>query len=150
MSTLQKDMIIFDALKVAIVNVCLKYLLIWECLNYLNNPNLFQNKRSINYMQKLSNIFRVFILLSVMWFAGYVSATTVCASTCPDCVSVSINSCSASCSAVGVPSYAVVKVKLPKPVFQGAELPLIYVSVNTANIWKPPKQAVPSLFHFLI
>jgi hypothetical protein len=99
---------------------------------------------------KLSNIRRFLILLSVVWFVGYASATTICANTCPDCVSVSLNSCSASCSAVSVPSYGVVKVKLPKPVVQSAELPLIYVSVNTANIWKPPKQAAVSSSQLVI
>jgi hypothetical protein len=99
---------------------------------------------------KLSTFRRIIILLSVVWFAGYVRATTVCMNTCPDCVSVSLNSCSASCSAVSVPSYGVVKVKLPKPVVQSVELPLIYVSVNTANIWKPPKQAVPSSSQLVI
>jgi hypothetical protein len=99
---------------------------------------------------KLSNIRRIIILLSVVWFAGYVGATTVCANTCPDCVSVSLNSCSASCSAASVSSHVVVKVKLPKPVVQSAELPLIYVSVHTANIWKPPKQPVPSSLQLVI
>jgi hypothetical protein len=99
---------------------------------------------------KLSNIRRFIVLLCAVWFAGYASATTVCANTCPDCVSISLNSCSASCSAASVPSHVLVKVKLPKPVVQSTELPLIYVSVNTANIWKPPKQAVPSSFHFVI
>ena len=99
---------------------------------------------------KLSNLRRFLILLSVVWFAGYASATTVCANSCPDCVSVSLNSCSASCSAVALPSLAVVKVKLPKPEIQNAELPLMYVSIHTANIWKPPKQAVPSSSPFVI
>jgi hypothetical protein len=99
---------------------------------------------------KLSNIRRFIILLSVVWFAGYASATTLCDNTCPDCLSVSLNSCSASCSAVSVPSYGVVKSKLPKPVVQSVELPLIYVSVNTVNIWKPPKQAVPSALQLVI
>jgi hypothetical protein len=93
---------------------------------------------------KLNNIRRFIILLCVVWFAGYASATTICANTCPDCVSVSLNSCSASCSAVGVPTHEVVKVKLPKPAVQSLELPLLYVSVHSANIWKPPKQPVPS------
>ena len=92
---------------------------------------------------KLSNIRRFFILLSVVWFAGYASATTVCANTCPDCVSVSLNSCQASCSAVAVPSLDTVKIKFFKPDIQSTELALIYVSIHAANIWKPPKQAVP-------
>lgn len=99
---------------------------------------------------KLSNIRRFIILLCVVWFAGYVSATTVCANTCPDCVSVSLNSCSASCSAVGVPALEVVKIKLPKPPVQSLELPLLYVSVHSANIWKPPKQAVFSSSQLVI
>jgi hypothetical protein len=101
---------------------------------------------------KLSNIRRFFILLSVVWFAGYASATVVCANSCPDCISVSasVNSCNASCSAVGVPSHEMAKVKLPKPAVQNLELPLIFVSVHTANIWKPPKQALPSSFELVI
>ena len=99
---------------------------------------------------KLSNLRRVIILLSVVWFAGYASATTICANTCPDCVSVSINSCSASCSALSVPAHEVVKVKLPKPPVQSLELPLLYDSVHSANIWKPPKQAVLSSSQFVI
>jgi hypothetical protein len=99
---------------------------------------------------KLSNIRRIIILLCVVWFAGYASATTICANTCPDCMSVSLNSCSASCSAVTVPSHAVVKVKCPKAVLESAELPLIYVSVQIANIWKPPKHAVPSSFQLIV
>jgi hypothetical protein len=90
---------------------------------------------------KLSNIRRFFILLSVVWFAGYASATAICDNTCPDCVSVSLNSCSASCSAATVPSLGMQNVKLPKPEVQSAEMPLIYVSAHTVNIWKPPKQA---------
>jgi hypothetical protein len=95
---------------------------------------------------KLSNIRRFIILLSVVWFAGYASATSICDNTCPDCVSVSVslNSCSASCSAATVPSLAMQNVKLPKPGVHSDEMPLIYVSANTANIWKPPKQAVSS------
>jgi hypothetical protein len=101
---------------------------------------------------KLSIIHRVFVLLAALWFAGYASATVVCANSCPDCVSVSasVNSCNASCSAVSVPSYEVVKVKLSKPTVQNLELPLIFVSVHTANIWKPPKQALPSSFELVI
>ena len=99
---------------------------------------------------KLSSIRRFIILLSVVWFAGYASATTVCANSCPDCMSVSLNSCSASCSAVTVPSQGVLKVKLPKSVVLSAELPLIYISVHTANIWKPPKHAVPSSFQLVV
>jgi hypothetical protein len=95
-------------------------------------------------ISKLSNIRRFIILLSVVWFAGYASATTICANTCPDCVSVSLNSCSASCSAVSVPSAAVVKVKFTKFEVLQPEIALIYASVHTANIWKPPKQAVLS------
>jgi hypothetical protein len=99
---------------------------------------------------KLSTIRRIIILLSVVWFAGYASAATICANTCPDCVSVSLNSCSASCSAIGVPSLAVLKVKLPKPVVQSVDLPLNYASAHTANIWKPPKQTAPSLSQLVI
>jgi hypothetical protein len=99
---------------------------------------------------KLSNIRRIIILLCVVWFAGYASATTICANTCPDCVSVSLNSCSASCSAVTVPSNGVLKVKIPKSVIQNAELPLIYVSVQIANIWKPPKHPSPSSFQLVV
>lgn len=99
---------------------------------------------------KLSTIRRFIILLSVVWFAGYASATTICANTCPDCVSVSLNSCSASCSAVSVTSHAMAKVKLPKPPVQTLEFPLIYASVDTANIWKPPKQIGPSSSLFVI
>lgn len=99
---------------------------------------------------QLSYIRRIIILLSVVWFAGYASATTVCANSCPDCMSISLSSCSATCAAASVPSHAVVKVKLPKPVVENTELPLIYASVNTANIWKPPKQAVPSSLHIVI
>ena len=103
---------------------------------------------------KLSNIRRIFVLLVALWFAGYASATAVCANSCPDCVSVSVstsvNSCNASCSAASVPSHELVKVKLLKPTVQNFELPLIFVSVNTANIWKPPKQAVPSSLQLVI
>ena len=99
---------------------------------------------------KLSNIRRFILALCVMWFAGYASATSVCANSCPDCVSVILNSCTASCSAVSVPTHEVVKVKLYKPSIQTAELPLMYVSVNTVNIWKPPKQTVPSSFESVI
>jgi hypothetical protein len=101
---------------------------------------------------KLSNIRRFFILLSVVWFAGYASATAVCANSCPDCesVSTSVNSCNASCSAAGVISQNVVKVKLPKPAVQSIDIFLIYASVDTANIWKPPKQVVPFSSPFVI
>ena len=99
---------------------------------------------------KLSSIRRFIILLSVVWFAGYASATTVCANSCPDCMSVSLNSCSASCSAVTVSSQGVLKVKLPKSVVISAELPMIYISVLTANIWKPPKHVVPSSFQLVV
>ena len=99
---------------------------------------------------KLSNISRFFILLSVVWFAGYASATIVCANTCPDCVSVSLNSCKASCSAVTVPSGDTVRIKFSKPEIQSVELALIYVSISTANIWKPPKHAVPSSFQLVV
>ena len=99
---------------------------------------------------KLSTIRRFIILLSVVWFAGYASVTTVCANSCPDCMSVSLNSCSASCSAVTVPSQGVLKVKLPQSVVLSAELPLIYSSVYNANIWKPPKHAVPSSFQLIV
>jgi hypothetical protein len=99
---------------------------------------------------KLTNIRRIFVLLAALWFAGYVSATTVCANTCPDCVSVSLNSCSASCSAVSVPSHAEVKVKFAKLDVLRSEIALLYASVNTVNIWKPPKQAVPSELQLVI
>jgi hypothetical protein len=91
---------------------------------------------------KLSNIRRFIILLSVVWFAGYASATTICANTCPDCVSISLNSCSASCSAATVPSQSLAKLKPVKPAVESPEFSLLYVSINTANIWKPPKQTV--------
>lgn len=99
---------------------------------------------------KLSSIRRFIILLSVVWFAGYASATTVCANSCPDCMSVSLNSCSASCSAVTVPSHGVLKVKLPRVAVQSDTLPLNYLSVQIANIWKPPKHAVPSSFQLVV
>ena len=99
---------------------------------------------------KLSNIRRLILALSIVWFAGYASATTVCANSCPDCVSVSLNSCSASCSAVSVPSLAEVKVKFTKLVVLQPEIALIYASVNTANIWKPPKQTVTSSFESVV
>jgi len=35
-------------------------------------------------------------------------------------------------------------------VVESAELPLIYVSVNTAKIWKPPKQAAFSSSQLVI
>ena len=99
---------------------------------------------------KLNIIRRILVVLAALWFAGYVSATTVCANSCPDCVTVSLNSCSASCSAVSVPSNAVVRVKLPQPSVQSPEFSLIFVSIYTSNIWKPPKQAVVSSFQLVI
>jgi hypothetical protein len=101
---------------------------------------------------KLSNFRRFLILLSVVWFAGYASATAVCANSCPDCVSVSasVNSCNASCAAVSVPSHEVLVFKSTKPLKEIADFALIYASVDTANIWKPPKQAVPSSLPLVI
>lgn len=93
---------------------------------------------------KFSTIRRFFILLAVVWFAGYVSATTVCANSCPDCVSVSLNSCSASCSAVSLPTAVAAKTKFLQEDVQRAEFALIYVSAYTADIWKPPKLGAPS------
>ena len=101
---------------------------------------------------KLSIIRRIFVLLAAQWFAGYVSATVVCANTCPDCVAISasVNSCSASCAAVSVPSHEMVTFKFTKPMNESADFALIYTSIHTANIWKPPKQAVPSSMPFVI
>jgi hypothetical protein len=99
---------------------------------------------------KLTNIRRFIVLLCAVWFAGYASATTVCTNTCPDCVSISLNSCSASCSAVSVPSYDVVKIKITKPSAESAESSLLYVSINDANIWKPPKEVALYSSHLVI
>ena len=101
---------------------------------------------------KLSNIRRFIILLSVMWFAGYASATVVCANSCPDCVSASasVSSCSASCAAVSVPSHDMVTFKFAKLVKESVDFPLIYAFLHTANIWKPPKQVVPSSSQLVI
>ena len=99
---------------------------------------------------QLSNIRRFFILISIVWFAGYASATTVCANSCPDCVAISLSSCNVTCSAVGVPSQELVKVVFTKFAVKSSEYALIYASVNMANIWKPPKYAVLSSANLVI
>ena len=99
---------------------------------------------------KLDNIRRFLILLCVVWFAGYASAAIVCANTCPDCVSISLNSCSTTCSVATVPSHGLGKFKSAKPAVESPEFSLLYVYISTANIWKPPKQAVPSSSQLVI
>jgi hypothetical protein len=43
-----------------------------------------------------------------------------------------------------------VKVKFTKLVVLQPEIALIYASVKTANIWKPPKQTVTSSFESVV
>ena len=101
---------------------------------------------------KLSIIRRILVVLAALWFVGYASATTICANTCPDCVAVSVgvNSCSASCSAVSVTSHDAPKIKFTKLTVFYPTFHWTYAFVNINHIWKPPKQALSSSLTFMI
>lgn len=85
---------------------------------------------------------KLLMILSIVWFAGYLSVTAVCASTCPDCVQSSLTStsCQAMCGAASAPSHVMAAAQLFKPAKERILFLLIDTSIELVNIWKPPKQ----------
>lgn len=85
---------------------------------------------------KLSVIRRIFVVVATLWFAGYASATVICANTCPDCAAMSAtaSSCTATCAAVSVLTQELAALKFAKPAKETPDFAVFYTSVHTACI----------------